>query len=161
MMQLAIRLVPVGDTTLVIILTGELDATTTPTLAALLDPLPQSAVRQVIIAAQDLRLCDPSGLDQLTSTYRALQAAGGHLAIAAAPPALRRLIARTAERGEPTVPLHASVAAALSLLGTTPAPRPGHRPEVRTRHAAGSADGASAVSSTGSTRHRHHPPAEE
>ncbi|GAA2825651.1 hypothetical protein GCM10020220_012840 [Nonomuraea rubra] len=127
-MHLAVRLVPVGDATLVITLTGELDATTTRMLAALLDPLPRTPVRHVIVAAQDLWFCDLRGLHQLALAHRALQAVNGHLAIAAAPPALRRLIALMIGHGGPALPLYASVAAALSAAGTAPAPLPEHRP---------------------------------
>lgn len=153
MTRLAIRLVPVEETTLLIALVGELDVTTAPLLAALLAPLPHLPTRHVIVAAQDLRFCDLHGLGQLTRSHRALRARDGHLVIAAPPPALRRLIALTARSGEPTVPLYAGVAAALSARDTAPAPRPGHRPNVRTLH-------ANRISSIDDTRpcHRHHLP---
>ncbi|MEV0386054.1 STAS domain-containing protein [Nonomuraea sp. NPDC050643] len=138
-MQLSIRLVPVGDTTLVMVLTGELDLTTGPILAAFLDPIPQSAITHVVVAAADLWFCDLSGLDQLALTHRALQARGGHLAVAEAQPPLSRLIGlMTQHDARPPIAVHASMAAALAAtdveayqLDTPPAPIPRHLPRVR------------------------------
>ncbi|RVX45776.1 anti-anti-sigma factor [Nonomuraea polychroma] len=113
-MPLSIRLVPVGDTTLVIALTGELDTTTRPILAAFLDPLAQSAVTCVVVAAADLGFCDLNGFRQLASAHQAMLARGGHLSIAEAQPPLRRLIALAAEHGLPDIPVYASMAEAMS-----------------------------------------------
>ncbi|MFB4274572.1 STAS domain-containing protein [Nonomuraea sp. MTCD27] len=139
MMQLAIQLVPVGDTTLVIVLTGELDINTRPMLAALLDPIPQSPVTYVVVAAADLWFCDLGGLHQLALTHRALQAKGGHLAVVEARPPLCRLIALwSAYAPAPAFVAYASMAPALSAtdvqacqIGGPPAPLPRHLPRVR------------------------------
>jgi anti-anti-sigma regulatory factor len=141
-MQLSIRLVPVGDTTLVVVLTGALDVTTRPVLAAFLDPIPQSAVTYVVVAAGDLWFCDLNGLDQLALTHRALQAKGGHLAVAEAPPPLCRLIALMAQHDtRPAIAVYASMAAALSAtdvetyqIDALPTPMPRHLPRVRELH---------------------------
>ncbi|MEV0388184.1 STAS domain-containing protein [Nonomuraea sp. NPDC050643] len=122
-MQLSIRLLSVGDTTLVIVLNGELDASTRPDLAAVLDPIPHSPVTHVVVAAGDLSFCDLGGLDQLTHTHRALQAKGGHLAIAEARPTLYRLLDLMAEADiRPTIALYASVTAALAAIAVESRP---------------------------------------
>ncbi|GAA3606191.1 hypothetical protein GCM10022419_108810 [Nonomuraea rosea] len=141
-MRLSIRLVPVGDTTLVTVLTGELDLTTRPILAAFLDPIPRSAVIYMVVAAADLRFCDLNGLHQLARTHQALQAKGGRLAVAAPPPSLSRLIGLMAQHdARPAIAVHPSTAAALSAtdveayqLNTPPAPIPRHLPRVRELH---------------------------
>ncbi|MEV4169281.1 STAS domain-containing protein [Nonomuraea sp. NPDC049709] len=138
MMQLSVRLVPVDDATLVVALTGELDSTTRPVLAAFLDPLPRSPVKYVLVAAGDLWFCDLNGLEQFASTHGALQAKGGHLAIAEAQPALRRLIGLMAEHACAAMPVFASMAEALAAAGVveyqTPALLPaGHRHLPRLR----------------------------
>ncbi|MEV0379263.1 STAS domain-containing protein [Nonomuraea sp. NPDC050643] len=117
MMQLAVRLVPVDDTTLVIALTGELDSTTRPVLAAFLDPLPQSPIKFVLVAAGDLWFCDMTGLELLALTHRALKAKGGHLAVAEAQPPLRRLIALMTEQAHPAIPVYTSMPEALAEAG--------------------------------------------
>ncbi|MCK2217036.1 STAS domain-containing protein [Actinomadura sp. ATCC 31491] len=119
MTRLSIRLVPVDDVTLTISLSGELDVTTEPVLAAHLDPLPRSAVRHVVVAAGDLEFCDLRGLDQLAATHLALRGKGGWLAVAEASPALRRLIALSAEHGllPSAIAVYPHVAAALTAAG--------------------------------------------
>ncbi|MER6575563.1 STAS domain-containing protein [Nonomuraea sp. NPDC001023] len=129
MMQLSVRLVPVGDTTLVVALAGELDSTTSPILAAFLDPLPRSRVKHVIVAAGDLWFCDLNGLEQLAITHRAMQEKGGHLAVAEAQPALCRLIALMTEHGGTAIPLFSTMPDALAGTGVeiyeqTGPPRP-------------------------------------
>ncbi|GGT20634.1 STAS domain-containing protein [Nonomuraea spiralis] len=116
-MQLSVRLVPVGDTTLVIALAGELDSTTSPILAAFLDPLPRSRVKHVIVAAGDLWFCDLNGLEKLAITHRAMQVKGGHLAVAEAQPALRRLVALMAEHGGTAIPVFTAMPDALAGTG--------------------------------------------
>ncbi|WP_043615586.1 STAS domain-containing protein [Nonomuraea candida] len=117
MMQLSVRLVPVDDTTLVIALTGELDSTTRPVLAAFLDPLPRTAVKHVLVAAGDLWFCDLNGLDQLARTHRALQEKGGRLGLAEVRPALRRLIALMTEHSHEMLPVYSSMPEALAAAG--------------------------------------------
>jgi anti-anti-sigma factor len=156
-MPLSIRLVPVGDTTLVIVLAGELDVTTRPILAAPLAPIAQTLVVYVVVAAAELSFCDLSGLDQLARTHRALRAKGGHLAVAEAQPPLCRLIALQAEHDTaPAIAAYASMAAALSAtdveicqLDGPPAPLPRHLPRVRELR------GARAPSSGRHLRHLH------
>lgn len=137
-MQLSVRLVPVGDATLVIALAGELDPTTRPVLAAFLDPLPGSRVKHVIVAAGDLWFCDLNGLEQLAATHRALQAKGGHLAVAEPRPSLCRLITLMAEHARTAIPVFATMPEALAGTGieiyetTTPLrPVPRHLPRLR------------------------------
>ncbi|GAA3544614.1 hypothetical protein GCM10022419_026030 [Nonomuraea rosea] len=138
MMQLSVRLVPVGDTTLVIALTGELDSTTAPVLAAFLDPLPQSPVKYVVVAAGDLWFCDLNGLKQLSITHRALLEKGGHLAVAEAQPPLSRLIGLMTTQMQPGIPVYSSMPEALAstdveVYETTaaPTPVPRHLPSLR------------------------------
>ncbi|MFC4116445.1 STAS domain-containing protein [Nonomuraea zeae] len=114
MMHLAIRLVPVGATTLIIALTGELDATTRAVLPSFLDPIPQSPVTDVIVEATHLWFCDVNGLAQLAITQRAMQAKGGRLAVAEAHPPLCSLIALMSERSELVIPLYTGMPEALS-----------------------------------------------
>ncbi|MFG1704952.1 STAS domain-containing protein [Nonomuraea sp. M3C6] len=137
MMELSVRLVPVGDTTLVIALTGELDLTTRPVLAAFLDPLPRSRVKYVVVAAAELWFCDLNGLEQLAITHRALRDKGGHLAVAEAQPPLRRLIALMTERTQPVIPVYASMPDALAGTDVETYKRPAppvtrHLPHLRT-----------------------------
>ncbi|YCK33728.1 STAS domain-containing protein [Actinomadura sp. ATCC 39365] len=132
MMQLSVRLVPVGDTTLVVALAGELDSTTSPILAAFLDPLPRSRVKHVIVAAGDLWFCDLNGVEQLAITHRAMLEKGGHLAVAEAQPALCRLIALMTEHGGTAIPLFGTMPEALAGTGVeiyeqTGPPRPVNR----------------------------------
>ncbi|MGR6913788.1 STAS domain-containing protein [[Actinomadura] parvosata] len=138
MMQLSVRLVPVDDDTLVIALTGELDSTTKPVLAAFLDPLPQTTVKHVLVAAGDLWFCDLNGLDLLARTHRALQEKGGHLALAEVQPPLRRLIGLMTEQSAATIPVFATMAEALAAAGVEayqpaePALKRRHLPRLRT-----------------------------
>ncbi|WP_187414732.1 STAS domain-containing protein [Nonomuraea sp. PA05] len=137
MMQLSVRLVPVDDTTLVIALTGELDSTTKPVLAAFLDPLPQTSVKHVLVAAGDLWFCDLNGLDLLATTHRALQEKSGYLALAEVQPSLRRLIALMTEQSLTAIPVFASMPEALAAAGVeayqvpTPATGRRHLPRLR------------------------------
>ncbi|NJP94123.1 STAS domain-containing protein [Nonomuraea sp. FMUSA5-5] len=152
MMQLSVRLVPVDDTTLVIALTGELDSTTKPVLAAFLDPLPQTTVKHVLVAGGDLWFCDLNGLDLLARTHRALQEKGGHLALAEVQPPLRRLIALMTEQSAATIPVFATMPEALAAAGVEayqpaePALRRRHLPRLRTVPRAPSAARAQARS---------------
>ncbi|NUO99123.1 MAG: STAS domain-containing protein [Nonomuraea sp.] len=137
-MQLSVRLVPVGDTTLVIALAGELDPTTGPVLAAFLDPLPHSRVKYVVVAAGDLWFCDLNGLHQLAATHQAMQAKGGHLAVAEARPPLCRLIELMTEHARTAIPVFATMPDALAdtdveiYEATTPIrPVPRHLPRLR------------------------------
>ncbi|MEU6723267.1 STAS domain-containing protein [Nonomuraea wenchangensis] len=136
-MQLSVRLVPVGETTLVVALTGELDGTTRPVLAAFLDPLPQSRVEHVVIAAADLWFCDLDGLQQLALTHSAMRRKGGGLLVAEARPSLVRLISLMNERTEP-IPVYPSMPEALAQtdvdvyeVSGPPTPIPRHMPLVR------------------------------
>ncbi|MGW3352079.1 STAS domain-containing protein [Nonomuraea rubra] len=132
MMQLSVRLVPVDDVTLVIALTGELDSTTKPVLAAFLDPLPQTPVKQVLVAAGDLWFCDLNGLELLARTHRALQEQDGYLALAEAQPSLRRLIALMSERSPAAIPMFTSMPEALAAAGVEAYRTP--EPPVKRRH---------------------------
>ncbi|GAA1609088.1 hypothetical protein GCM10009733_001600 [Nonomuraea maheshkhaliensis] len=117
MMQLSVRLVPIDDATLVIALTGELDVTTRPVLAAFLDPLPKSPVMHVLMAAADLWFCDLNGLEQLAATHAALRAKGGHLAVAEPQPPLRRLVSLMSAQDQMSFPVFASMTEALASAG--------------------------------------------
>ncbi|MEU6711166.1 STAS domain-containing protein [Nonomuraea sp. NPDC046802] len=138
-MRLSVRLVPVGASTLVIALTGELDSTTGPVLAAFLDPLPASAVKYVIVAAGDLWFCDLNGLAQFAATHRAMQAKGGYLAVAEPQPPLHRLIALMTEQAPGSIPMYTSMPEALAgtdveIYETTGPPTPVGRHLPRLRH---------------------------
>ncbi|MGW4793476.1 STAS domain-containing protein [Nonomuraea sp. NPDC004297] len=151
MMQLSVRLVPIDDTTLVIALTGELDSTTKPVLAAFLDPLPQTPVKRVVVAAGDLWFCDLNGLELLARTHRALRGSGGHLALAEPRPSLHRLVALMAERSTEPIPVFASMPEALAAAGVeeyrTDEPSVGRRHLPRLRAVPGAHAG-------GKERHR-------
>ncbi len=136
-MQLSVRLVPVGETTLVVALTGELDSTTRPVLAAFLEPLPQSRVKYVVIAAADLWFCDLDGLEQLALTHSAMRRKGGGLVVAEARPPLLRLISLMAGQAEP-IPAYPSMPEALEQtdvdvyeVSGPPTPVPRHMPVLR------------------------------
>ncbi|MER7364203.1 STAS domain-containing protein [Nonomuraea wenchangensis] len=136
-MQLSVRLVPVGETTLVVALTGELDSTTRPVLAAFLEPLPQSRVKYVVIAAADLWFCDLDGLEQLALTHGAMRRKGGGLVVAEARPPLLRLISLMAGQAEP-IPAYPSMPEALAQtdvdvyeVSGPPTPVPRHMPVLR------------------------------
>ncbi|MFC5828017.1 STAS domain-containing protein [Nonomuraea insulae] len=139
MMQFSVRLVPVGETTLVLALTGELDLTTRPVLADFLDPIPRSPVTYVVVAAGDLWFCDVNGLHQLVLTHRALQAKGGHLAVAEARPPLQRLLDLMARHDTlPAIAAYTSMAEALAAtdvetcqIDGPPVPMPRHLPRLR------------------------------
>ncbi|MEU4508565.1 STAS domain-containing protein [Nonomuraea wenchangensis] len=148
-MQLSVRLVPVGETTLVVALTGELDATTRPVLAAFLDPLPPSRVKHVVIAASDLWFCDLDGLQQLALTHSAMRRKGGGLLVAEARPSLLRLISLMAEQTEP-IPVYPSMPEALAQtdvdvyeVSGPPTPIPRHMPILRNLRAAPPGEDAS------------------
>ncbi|HEX4812799.1 MAG TPA: STAS domain-containing protein [Nonomuraea sp.] len=141
MMQLSVRLVPVGETTLVIALTGELDATTRPVLASFLEPLPRSGVKYVVVSAADLWFCDLSGLRQLASVHEAMLAKGGHLALTEARPALCRLVELMAERTHSAIPVYATMPEALAAtdvevyeVPAPPTPVSRHLPCLRNVH---------------------------
>jgi anti-anti-sigma factor len=136
-MQLSVRLVPVGETTLVVALTGELDATTRPVLAAFLDPLPRSRVKHVVVAASDLWFCDLDGLQQLALTHSAMRRKGGGLLVAEARPSLLRLISLMDGQAEP-IPVFPSMPEALAQtdvdvyeVSGPPTPIPRHMPLLR------------------------------
>ncbi|MEV4102318.1 STAS domain-containing protein [Nonomuraea sp. NPDC049649] len=134
-MHLSVQLTPVSDTTVVVALTGELDASTVPILSATLGPLPASPVLRVAVAAGELWFCDLSGLALLLGARRELRAKGGELVLAEASPALRRLIALL-PGGGPSLPVFDTLPEALAAFGARerrrrPLPRlrctgPGH-----------------------------------
>ena len=134
-MFLSVRLTTVSATTVVLTLTGELDRTTAPVLAATLEPLAESPVEQVIVAAGDLWFCDLTGIDKLAATHRALHAKGGALAIAEAGPALCRLIELATEHSRAPMRVYATLSEALAGAGIDPddplPPERRHLPRLR------------------------------
>ncbi|MFD1537679.1 STAS domain-containing protein [Nonomuraea guangzhouensis] len=116
-MFLSVRLTTVSATVVVLHLTGELDSTTAPVLAATLEPLTESPVEQVIVAAGDLWFCDLTGIDELAATHRALHAKGGGLAIAEAGSSLRRLIELVSEHSRAPIRVYTTLSEALTGAG--------------------------------------------
>ncbi|AQZ63966.1 hypothetical protein BKM31_23120 [[Actinomadura] parvosata subsp. kistnae] len=145
-MPLSLRLVPLGDVTLLLFMAGELDRSNRFVLADALESIPRSPVTHVVVAAGDLEFCDLVGFDQLSLTHQRLRVKGGRLVIADARPPLRRLIELRAEGGGgPAIAVYPSVAAALSATDTDGRPsaasaalaaRPRHLPRVRALHPA-------------------------
>jgi anti-anti-sigma factor len=116
-MFLSVRLTTLSDTAVVLTLTGELDSTTSPVLAATLGPLAESPVTHVIVAAGDLWFCDLTGLDQLAATHLILYAKGGGLAVAEAGPALCRLIELVTEHSRAPLTVYDTMQEALAGAG--------------------------------------------
>ncbi|MGR6920394.1 STAS domain-containing protein [[Actinomadura] parvosata] len=151
-MPLSLRLVPLGDVTLLLFLAGELDRSNRFVLADALESIPRSPVTYVVVVAGDLGFCDLGGFDQLSLTHRRLRVKGGRLVVAGARPPLRRLIElRAGGDGAAAIALYPSVAAALSATDADGRPagasaasaasaalaaRPRHLPRVRTLHRA-------------------------
>ncbi|WP_219463898.1 STAS domain-containing protein [Nonomuraea rhizosphaerae] len=129
------RLTTVSDTTVVITLTGELDTTTAPVLAATLGPLAESPIIHVIVAAGDLWFCDLTGLDHLAAAHKALYAKGGGLAVAEAGPALCRLIGLVTEHSRAPMAMYDTMREALAEVGIAddepPNPERRHLPRLR------------------------------
>jgi anti-anti-sigma factor len=119
-MFLSVRLTTVSATVVVVHLTGELDSTTAPVLAATLEPLTESPVEQVIVAAGDLWFCDLTGIDELAATHRALHAKGGGLAVAEAGASLCRLIELVTEHSRAPMRVYATLDEALAQAGVNP-----------------------------------------
>ncbi|HUR07262.1 MAG TPA: STAS domain-containing protein, partial [Nonomuraea sp.] len=134
-MFLSVRLTTVSATVVVLHLTGELDSTTAPVLAATLEPLTGSPVEQVIVAAGDLWFCDLTGIDELCATHRALHAKGGGLAIAEAGASLCRLIELVTEHSRAPMRVYATLSEALRGAGVNPEdplpPARRHLPRLR------------------------------
>ncbi|MBT2227264.1 STAS domain-containing protein [Nonomuraea sp. NEAU-A123] len=134
-MFLSVRLTTVSATVVVIHLTGELDSTTAPVLAATLEPLTESPVEQVIVAAGDLWFCDLTGIDELAATHRALHAKGGGLAVAEAGASLCRLIELVTEHSRAPMRVYATLDEALTEAGVHPEdplpPARRHLPRLR------------------------------
>ncbi|GII05092.1 STAS domain-containing protein [Planobispora takensis] len=116
-MPLSLELTPVTDTVMVITMTGELDAVTAPTLAAMLRPLHASPILQVVAQVAALRFCDVAGVRQLNVTDRALHDRGGALVVAGAGPALRRLITLMNGHSAPRLQMYDDPTRALAALG--------------------------------------------
>ncbi|NJP92421.1 STAS domain-containing protein [Nonomuraea sp. FMUSA5-5] len=145
-MPLSLRLVPLGDVTLLLFMAGELDRSNRFVLADALESIPRSPVTYVVVAAGGLGFCDLGGFDQLSLTHRRLRVKGGRLVVADAQPPLRRLIElRAGGDGAAAIALYPSVAAALSATDTDGHPsaasaalaaRPRHLPRVRALHPA-------------------------
>ena len=134
-MFLSVRLTTVSATVVVLHVTGELDSTTAPVLAATLEPLTESPVEQVIVAAGDLWFCDLTGIDELAATHLALHAKGGGLAIAEAGASLCRLIELVTEHSRAPMRVYATLNEALRGAGVNPEdplpPARRHLPRLR------------------------------
>jgi anti-anti-sigma factor len=122
-MYLSVHLEPVADTTVVISLTGELDAGTVPVLSATLQPVCASPVTHVVVVCDELWFCDLSGLARLTAARLDLLAKGGDLVLVEANSALRRLISLVDDGRTPRLTIHSSLPEALAA-GRTPRRRP-------------------------------------
>ncbi|MEU4227960.1 STAS domain-containing protein [Nonomuraea sp. NPDC026600] len=134
-MFLSVRLTTVSATVVVLHLTGELDSTTAPVLAATLEPLIESPVEQVIVGAGDLWFCDLTGIDRLAATHRALRVKGGGLAVAEAGSSLCRLIELVTEHSRAPMRVYATLEEALTAAGVNPGdplpPARRHLPRLR------------------------------
>jgi anti-anti-sigma factor len=98
----------------VLVLRGELDATTAPQLAGLALGVVEEGARDLIIDTSGLTFCDVSGLSVFTQISTRLRARAGRLALAAPSPSVRRAL----DAGAPTdaFMVAASVPAALYAI---------------------------------------------
>jgi anti-sigma B factor antagonist len=76
-------------------LRGEIDLVTAPALTALLDEVVDDGPSRVVIDMAAVGFLDSSGLSALVHARNRLDAHGGHLAVRAPSPALRKLLALT------------------------------------------------------------------
>jgi anti-anti-sigma factor len=149
-MYLSVHLEPVADTTVVISLTGELDAGTVPVLSATLQPVCASPVTHVVVVCDELWFCDLSGLARLTAARLDLLAKGGDLVLVEANSALRRLISLVDDGRTPRMTIHSSLPEALAACGVRHEPQPRrHLPRMR---------GVPAARAAGRTPRRRPPP---
>lgn len=98
----------------VLVLSGELDATTAPQLAGLATTIVDEGARDVIIDASGLTFCDGSGLSVLAQIGSRLRARAGRLALVALSSPVRQAL-DAAGLGDAFV-IAASVPAALYAI---------------------------------------------
>lgn len=96
----------------VLALTGELDLASYPKLEDEIDRLLESAPKLVVLDLAELQFMDVAGLRALLHFDQRLRGEGKRLAVAAIPPATRRLLALTGQ--EQALRLFESVAEALA-----------------------------------------------
>lgn len=98
----------------IVVVTGEVDATTAPALAAALDAQVAAGATRVVLDLAGTTLLDSTGLGVLVRANRRLRSAGGALALAGATRLVRRVLEVTGVERE--LPAHADVDAALAAL---------------------------------------------
>jgi anti-sigma B factor antagonist len=98
----------------VVVVTGEVDATTAPTLGGALDALLRTGTTRVVLDLAATGLLDSTGIGVLVRANRHLRAAGGALALAGAPRIVRRVLEVTGVDRE--LPCHPDVDAARAAL---------------------------------------------
>lgn len=98
----------------VLVLTGELDATTAPQLASLAANLVDEGARDIIVDASGLTSCDANGLSVFVQIGSRLRARAGRLALVALSPPVRQAVETGGLAG--SFVLAASVPAALYAI---------------------------------------------
>ncbi len=93
--MLEIRSLPTGQGTVIVALTGRVDASSAPVLEDELVHLHQAGPRRIVIDATDLTFIDPNGLTVLVDAHRAFVERGGGLEIYNASPVVGRTLDRT------------------------------------------------------------------
>lgn len=76
----------------VLVLKGELDATTGPQLTSVAVSLIDEGARDIIVDASGLTSCDTNGLSVFVEINSRLRARAGRLALAGLPPAARQVL---------------------------------------------------------------------
>lgn len=98
----------------VVEVTGEVDATTAPTLAGAIDALLAAGTTRVVLDLAGTSLLDSTGIGVLVWGNRQLRSAGGALALARAPRLVRRVLEITGVEAE--LPCHPDLDAARAAL---------------------------------------------
>jgi len=93
-MDLQVRSVVQGDWQVVVV-TGELDAETTPVLSDHLEERVPGPVGQVVVDLAELSFIDSTGLALLVSWHRRLAAGGGEFRLASMRPSVHKLFRLT------------------------------------------------------------------
>ncbi|MET1072878.1 MAG: STAS domain-containing protein [Umezawaea sp.] len=79
----------------VVVVSGELDAETVPTLADHLERAAPEPAGRVVVDLADLSFMDSTGLALMVDWHRRFKAAGGHLRLASLRPAVHKLFRLT------------------------------------------------------------------
>ncbi|WP_042428964.1 STAS domain-containing protein [Streptacidiphilus anmyonensis] len=96
----------------VVVVAGELDHDTAPSLARATGSLADAGVARIVVDCSELTFCDSTGLNVLLKARLRTTDDGGRFVLAAPSPPLRRLLELTGADG--VFETHADVAAALA-----------------------------------------------